>query len=319
MTVLPAAHEVFEQCCRPFNRSTLAQIEVTPLRQLLSPMKSEPPSREGTMPTTSAVNISDVIDEAPIGSLQILTMVLCGLVAILDGFDTQAIAFVAPVIAKQWNVDTSAFGPVFGSGLLGLMFGALIFGPIADRFGRRAVIIWSTVIFGIFAIATVTVDSIYTLIAMRFLTGIGLGGAMPNIIALTSEYAPARRRATLVTLMFCGFPLGAVLGGLVSAPLMQRFGWQSVFYLGGFLPLVLAPVLWTFLPESIRFLVSSGAKKEQLDRTLLGLYRGRPEQIQTNLVLRDDDPSRSALVTRLFKEGQAPGTTFLWIIFFQTC
>lgn len=269
------------------------------------------------MSTKTAVNVSDLIDEAPISSLQVLTMVLCGLVAILDGFDTQAIAFVAPVIAREWNTDASAFGPVFGSGLLGLMVGALIFGPVADRFGRRAVIIWSTIIFGAFAMATVTANSVYSLMAMRFLTGIGLGGAMPNIISLTSEYAPQRRRATLVTLMFCGFPLGAVLGGLVSAPLIQRFGWHSVFYLGGLLPLLLAPVLWMLLPESIRYLVSRGAKREQLDRILRKVLRGKPTISEAEFILRDDSASQSALVTRLFKEGRALTTTLLWIVFFS--
>ena len=175
------------------------------------------------------IDVAAVIDRVPLSRLQWNTIILCGLVAILDGFDTQAIAFVAPVIAKQLQVDTSAFGPVFGAGLLGLTLGALMLGPAADRWGRKPVIALSTLLFGIFALLTPLADSINGLLVMRLLTGIGLGGAMPNIISLTSEYSPKARRATLVTVMFCGFPLGAVLGGLASAPLMASFGWHAVF------------------------------------------------------------------------------------------
>ena len=161
----------------------------------------------------AGVDVATVIDRVPLSRLQWVTIVLCGIVAILDGFDTQAIAFVAPLIAKDMQAEMSAFGPVFGAGLLGLTVGALAFGPIADRFGRKPVIIVSSLMFGAFAFATPIVQSLDALMIMRFLTGLGLGGAMPNIIALTSEYAPKHRRATLVTLMFCGFPLGAGLRG----------------------------------------------------------------------------------------------------------
>ena len=195
------------------------------------------------------VDVAAVIDRVPLGRLQWITIVLCGLVAILDGFDTQAIAFVAPLIARDMQLEMSAFGPVFGAGLLGLTVGALAFGPAADRWGRKPIIILSTLVFGLFALLTPAVHSLNALMIMRFLTGLGLGGAMPNIIALTSEYSPAGKRATLVTLMFCGFPLGAVLGGLISAQLMAKFGWPVVFYLGGVLPLALLPFLLLWLPE----------------------------------------------------------------------
>src|SRR4051794_28844427 len=215
-------------------------------------------NREEFMPGAEQadVDVVAVIDRVPLSRLQWMTIVLCGIVAILDGFDTQAIAFVAPLIAKDMQTEMSAFGPVFGAGLLGLTVGALAFGPIADRVGRKPVIIVLSLTFGVFALATPVVQSLEALMVMRFLTGLGLGGAMPNIIALTSEYSPKHRRATLVTLMFCGFPLGAVLGGLISAKPMAHYGWPAVFYLGGILPIVVLPFLMLWLPESIRFLVA---------------------------------------------------------------
>ena len=197
------------------------------------------------------IDVSAIIDRSRLSPLQRLAILLCAMVAILDGFDTQAIAFVAPVIARELGIESAVFGPVFGAGLLGLAVGALIFGPAADRFGRKPIIIVSTFVFGAFALLTSLSSSLSGLMLYRFLTGLGLGGAMPNIIALTSEYSPSRKRATLVTLMFCGFPLGAVLGGLVSAHLIAAYGWHAVFYMGGILPLVLLPFLWLGLPESV--------------------------------------------------------------------
>jgi len=263
---------------------------------------------------TEQVSVGSIIDNAALSRLQIITFILCGIIAILDGFDTQAIAFVAPVIARQWGLQSSSFGPVFGAGLLGLTVGALIFGPIADRFGRRTVIIWSTVMFGIFSALTPLSDSTISLIAFRFVTGLGLGGAMPNIIALTSEYSPSTRRATLVTRMFVGFPLGAVLGGLVSAPLMQRFGWEAVFYMGGILPLLLVPVLCLKLPESIRFLSARVDRRQALGALLPQIDPNAAKQLPMTFESPPED--KSALVSRLFREGRGVGTILIWIVFF---
>jgi MFS transporter, AAHS family, 4-hydroxybenzoate transporter len=261
------------------------------------------------------VDVVAVIDRVSLSRLQWVTIALCGIVAILDGFDTQAIAFVAPLMAKDMQIEMSAFGPVFGAGLLGLTVGALAFGPIADRWGRKPVIIVSTLMFGVFAFITPVVQSLEALMVMRFLTGLGLGGAMPNIIALTSEYSPKHRRATLVTLMFCGFPLGAVLGGLVSAQLMARYGWPVVFYLGGILPIVVLPLLMLWLPESIRFLVArdtAHARSVSILRRLdpAGSYGG-----DTRCVLPEQKAEGSP-ISQLFADGRAIGTLLLWVVFF---
>ena len=173
------------------------------------------------------IDVTAVLDGERFGGYRIFIVGLCGVVAMLDGFDTQAIAFVAPVIATEWKMNLSAFGPIFGAGLFGLMIGALVFGPVADRFGRRTVIIVSVAVFGLFALLTAMARSLEMLLLLRFLTGLGLGGAMPNVIAITSEYSPARLRATMITVMFCGFPLGAVIGGFVGARMIPAFGWKS--------------------------------------------------------------------------------------------
>ncbi|HEX7007317.1 MAG TPA: MFS transporter [Alphaproteobacteria bacterium] len=268
------------------------------------------------MTSGKTINVTEAIDRNRVSRFQILVIVLCGFVAVLDGFDTQAIAFVAPVIAAQWGIETSSFGSVFGAGLLGLMAGALIFGPIADRVGRKLVIVVSTIVFGVFALLTATAGSIDELLLYRVLTGIGLGGAMPNIIALTSEYAPARLRATLVTIMFCGFPFGAVLGGAIAAQIIPDHGWQSVFVLGGVLPLLLAAVLLPALPESIRFLVARGRQPERAAAIMRRIDRTLAAEAGDSYVVAEQSAA-GAPVAQLFAGGRAGVTILLWIVFFM--
>ncbi|MBR1177178.1 MFS transporter [Bradyrhizobium sp. KB893862 SZCCT0404] len=264
----------------------------------------------------NAIDVTTTIEEAPFGRFQVLIIALCAWIALLDGFDTQAIAYVAPVVAEQWNLSVSAFGPIFGAGLIGLAIGAFVFSPVADRFGRRRVILLSVLLFGACALATTWASSLNELLVCRLLTGLGLGGAMPNIIALTSEYAPARLRAMLIAIMFCGFPLGSTLGGFVSAPLMSSFGWQSVFLLGGLLPLGTIIVLAIWLPESIRFLVARGGEDKAAASLLLRLNPAAGVSKTSSFVVADP-PATGFPVTHLFLEGRAAMTALLWAAFFM--
>jgi MFS transporter, AAHS family, 4-hydroxybenzoate transporter len=265
-----------------------------------------------TVPLTPAA----AIDEAPFSGAQKRIVFLCALVAMLDGFDTQAIAFVAPVVASQWGIPMAAFGAVFGAGLAGLMVGALVFGPLADRYGRRRITIATTALFGLLTLLTAWADSIGMLLALRFLTGLGLGGAMPNIIALTAEYAPARSRATMVSLMFCGFPLGAVLGGLIASRMIPVLGWESAFLLGGVLPLLLLPVLHLWLPESIRFLAARGVAEPKL-RALMASIVGSARAKDVRFEQPAAVVATPVTVKGLFGPGRTGRTLLLWVVFFM--
>lgn len=267
-------------------------------------------------PSPVTVNVTKLIDDAPLGRFQVAVVALCALIAMLDGFDTQSVSFVAPVIAALWKASMPAFGAVFAAGLLGLTIGAFVFGPVADRFGRKGVLLACTALFGAFTIATAFATGLRSLLVLRVLAGIGLGGAMPNIIAVTSEYAPSRLRATTVAVMFCGFPLGSTVGGFLAAWMIPRFGWQSVFWVGGVLPVLLLPLLAALLPESIRFLV---ARRQDPARIARILARVDPERRWDPATERYEiSESRVAGFSgrQLFTQGRAGTTLLLWTAYF---
>src|ERR1700761_65877 len=265
----------------------------------------------------SLVDVAEFIDQQPVGRFQIGLLLTCAAVLFLDGFDTQAIGYVAPAVAKEWQLGKGALGPVFSAGLFGLMIGALVFGPLADRVGRKRIIIFSTAAFGIGAFATAFAQDITALLIIRFLTGLGLGGAMPNAIALTSEYNSQRRRATMVMIMFCGFSIGAALGGLLAADLIPRFGWRSVFIVGGIAPLLMLPALVWRLPESVRFLATRGQTPERVAALLKLVSPNTMFAPDARFVMHEAHLAGIPIV-HLFREGRAVATLLLWVVFFMS-
>jgi len=276
-------------------------------------------SRLGTntiMAATRTMTATEVIDNQPLSRFQIGTILMCGFVAVLDGFDTQSIGFLAPSMAETLGVPLKSFAPVFVAGLLGLMFGAGTLGPAADRFGRKWLIVISTLVFGLFSFLTAFASSFDELLVFRFLTGLGLGGAMPNVVALTTEYAPKRMQTIFVSMLFTGMPLGAVLGGLVAAALLPRWGWQSVFYVGGLLPLAMAVILTAKLPESVRFLIVRGGNRERITAIMARVAPGFAGVRDVRFVPGAAAP-KGLPVKHLFTEGRALGTILLWVPYFM--
>jgi MFS transporter, AAHS family, 4-hydroxybenzoate transporter len=262
------------------------------------------------------VDVADFIDQQPVGGFQLKLLLSCAAVLFLDGFDTQAIGYVAPAVAREWGLGKGALGPVFSAGLFGLMIGALVLGPLADRVGRKKIIIFSTLAFGLGALASAFVRDVNTLLAIRFLTGLGLGGAMPNAIALTSEFNSRHRRAAMVMIMFCGFSVGAALGGFLAAAMIPQFGWRSVFVVGGVMPLLLVPILALRLPESVRFLTLSGRADERVAE-LLGSINPRAAFAPATRFV--PEPELAGMpVWHLFRDGRTLVTLLLWVVFFMS-
>ena len=263
--------------------------------------------------SANAIDVRHFIDSQPVSRYQWMVTAMCGLIVFVDGFDAQAVGFVAPALTAELGVSRAVLGTVLSSGLTGMMIGALLFGPVADHIGRKPVLILATLIFGIGSLLTATASTIEGLSAWRFLTGLGMGGAMPNAIALTSEFMPSRQRATAVTAMMCGFSLGAAVGGFVAAELIPHFGWQAVFIAGGAVPLVIAVMAWGLLPESIRFLL---VRPNGRARAAGYLSRIAPGVAVDAITADADAPQPGFIVARLFSDGRAVVTVLIWMIYF---
>lgn len=211
--------------------------------------------------------------------------VLCGLVQMLDGYDLSAIGLAAPAIIKAWGVKPVELTSAFAFSSIGIMVGAMAAGPIADRFGRKPVLLASVALFGIFSLLTAWAPSIFALVALRFFTGIGIGGAMPTTVALTSDYTSDRWRTSAVMFMFTGNTIGGFIAGSVAALILPHWGWQGIFIVGGVVPLALLVLLFFVLPESAQF------------------QPGRQAVARTNPV------------AGLFQDGLGASTLLLWAIF----
>jgi AAHS family 4-hydroxybenzoate transporter-like MFS transporter len=205
-----------------------------------------------------------------------------GACLVMDGFDLQAMGYVAPALIRDWGVSRAEMGPVFSAGLAGLFLGSILSGVLADRIGRRPVLLAATLCFSVFTLATAHAGSIPALLPIRFAAGLGLGGIMPNATALVGEHSPPRQRVALMMVVTNGFMVGAVLGGLVSAWLVPAHGWRSVFHVGGAVPLAILAAMFAWLPES---------REPRAGR-------------------------RDSPIAGLVREGRAAGTALLWTVGF---
>jgi AAHS family 4-hydroxybenzoate transporter-like MFS transporter len=201
--------------------------------------------------TRTPIGVAALIDSASISRLQYQVFGLAAVSVCLDGYDTQAVAYIAPIVSRSWHLPTGSFGPVFAAGLIGSALGSVLLAPLSDRLGRKRVIVASTAAIGILTLLCAFARSLGMLELLRFLAGLGLGATLPNALALIAEYAPERRRTTIVSATFCGLAIGAALGAVAATGLVPRWGWPSVFVAGGVMTLLLWPTLRWLLPESL--------------------------------------------------------------------
>ncbi|WP_207885583.1 MFS transporter [Pseudomonas sp. 30_B] len=269
------------------------------------------------VPAAGTLDVQSFINAQPLSLYQCRIVLLCFLIVFLDGLDTAAMGFIAPALTQDWGIDRASLGPVMSAALIGMVFGALGSGPLADRFGRKGVLVVAVFLFGLFSLISAFSANLDQLLVLRLLTGIGLGAAMPNATTLLSEYTPERLKSLLVTSMFCGFNLGMASGGFVSAKLIPAYGWHSLLLLGGVLPLVLAVVLLVWLPESARFLVVRNRGADRVKRVLAPIA---PAEV---VAARDFSvPEQKTVQSRnvfkvIFSGTYSAGTLLLWLTYFM--
>jgi MFS transporter, AAHS family, 4-hydroxybenzoate transporter len=258
--------------------------------------------------------VSEIVEGGGIGRPLVVIVTLCFLLMVCDSYDVAALSFAAPVLIKQWNMSPSAMGFAFSVGLFGLLVGSIVFGWIGDRFGRKRAMIWGALAFSLLTVATGFAETQNQLLVLRFLTTIGLGGAVPNAVALTTEFTPKARRITAVGIIFAGYSIGGIIAGLTASYIVGSLGWQAMFFVGGGLSLA-TTTLFFLLPESLAFLATVPARRAEALRVAAYLRPdmtfGREASL-TSDVTTDGAHSRLA---DLFTGPLKVVTPLMWLIY----
>ncbi len=264
-------------------------------------------------------NFEEFINTHKFSKFQWMIFVVCFLVALLDGYDTVAIGYIAPSLIQEWGIQKPDLATAMSAGLFGIAIGAIGFGPLADKLGRKIMLVISVLVFGIGTFISAYSQNLLHLEIMRFITGVGLGAAMPNAITLLTEYCPSQKKFFLVNTMFCGFPVGAASGGFLAAWIIPEFGWQSVLFLGGIVPVILAIFLIFFIPESARYSINKGLSQEKIKETLSRI--SATAQNYTNFYLSENNTTiptkKSEGIRVILSKHYAIGSVMLWITYFM--
>ncbi|WP_175717837.1 MFS transporter [Burkholderia anthina] len=267
------------------------------------------------MTPSSVRSIPALIDDAPLGALQIRVLALCVLIALLDGFDTQAIAFTGPAILAAFRLPAGALAPILTAGIVGMTIGAMTLGLVGDRIGRRPAIMIGLALFGTATLATSWAGDPRHILALRFVAGLGMGGCTPVLLALAAEYCPARLRGAVMTGVLLGLPAGAMLGGLLAARMLPAIGWSGIFVVGGAVPLAVLGLVALLLPESLFYLASRGdARAQQRVHATLSKIVTQPLPADARLTV-PDEATVKASVAALFRGGYAGKTLAIWAIY----
>ncbi|SMG49752.1 MFS transporter [Paraburkholderia susongensis] len=272
-----------------------------------------------------SIDVQEFIDIQPLGRFQVLVIALCFLTVAIDGIDIGLAAYIAPSVRAEWGLTVAQLSPIFVFGLLGMMAGSLVFGPLADRYGRRPVLLLSVGFFGVATLLSLYATNVMELALLRFVAGAGIGGATPTAVTLTAEYAPTRRRLTIITVMLCGNSLGSALGGVVASQVISRFGWHAMLLVGGVTPLLLLPVLWLCLPESMRFLaLRRPAQQTDLQRLARRIAprssanaNGQGASGESSRFVAHETRQIRSAVRELLVTPYRRGTLLLWTTFFM--
>lgn len=264
----------------------------------------------------NVVQVSRLLDERGLGSFQIVLLVWSFFIVLIDGYDIAAIAFAAPHLVRAWGVPPGGLGPVFSASLVGILFGSAIFGWIGDRYGRKAALVGANLLFGVFTLAAAYATSLEQMFWLRLLAGLGIGGVIPNVVAINVESAPRRLRATLAIVAVGFVPLGGAIPGFVTAALVPQHGWQIIFLIGGIVPIVVGIAAVFGLPESIKYMALHESHRAKMEKVVAAISPGTPVPPGAQFVIEDEQRQFAGFNPKnLFGQGLALITPLLWLLF----
>ena len=262
------------------------------------------------------MNLKELIDEGPVTGLQITVIMVCFILTMLDGFDVLAISFTAPSISDEWDIKAGTLGIVFSAGLVGMMLGAMFIAPLFDIFGRRIMVLISLTVISIAMFFTGTVTSVWQLMVFRLIAGLGIGSMLAGLTSMAAEYSPVRQRNLAITFVSAGYPVGATLGGIITAWIIPEYGWRTVFYAGGILTAAMIPIVLLFLPESLYFLIDKQPRRalQRMNKILLKLKQPELQEIPA---VNTSEKQARATVKSLLTTDRRSSTILLWLSFFM--
>ncbi|QOW46247.1 MULTISPECIES: MFS transporter [Acinetobacter] len=261
------------------------------------------------------LNINTIVDEAKFTPFHWNVLIWCLLIIIFDGYDLVIYGVALPLLMQEWGLSAVQAGMLASTALFGMMFGAMCFGTLSDKLGRKKTIMICVAIFSGFTFLGAFASNPIEFGILRFLAGLGIGGVMPNVVALMTEYAPKKIRSTLVAVMFSGYAIGGMTSALLGAWLVTDYGWKIMFYIA-IIPFVALPLIWKFLPESIMFLTNKG-KTEQVRQTVQKIAPEKTISVDTVFVLNETTVGDEAPLRALFQQGRTFSTLMFWIAFFM--
>src|SRR6266851_7093550 len=240
------------------------------------------------MANQSQVQVSRLLDERGLSSFQIKLLIWSFFIVLIDGYDIGAIAFAAPSLVRAWGLKPGELGPVFSASLVGILFGSALFGWVGDRYGRKAALVASNLLFGVFTLAAAYATNLDQMFWLRLLAGLGIGGVIPNVVAINAESAPRRLRATLAIIAVGCVPLGGAIPGFVAAALVPQYGWQLLFYIGGIVPIVIAIVSMFGLPESIKYMALHESHRGRMEALITAIRPDFKVPANARFVIEDE-------------------------------
>jgi AAHS family 4-hydroxybenzoate transporter-like MFS transporter len=256
-----------------------------------------------------------MLDERGIGSFHIKLIIWSFFIVLIDGYDIGAISFALPSLIKDWGISPRDVGPVLSASLVGILFGSAIFGFVGDRYGRKAALVSANLWFGVFTFIAAYASNLTEMTVLRFLAGLGIGGIIPNVVAINAESAPRRLRATMALIAVGLVPIGGAIPGFLAATLVPTHGWQILFTIGGIVPMLIGICGFFGLPESIKFMTLKERHRGALEKLI---HQIRPDFVippNARFVIEDEKNVAGFNPAYLFKDGLSLITPLLWLIF----